>query len=608
LKSGLLFHLFCGKIVKELKVWRIKMRRSMYAGRVRSEHVGQEITLKGWVSRRRDLGGLIFIDLRDREGIMQLVINPENVTKEVMGTAEKLRSEYVIEVTGKVEARTQANDKLATGTVELHVETLTILNTAKTTPFEIKDGIEANDDTRLRYRYLDLRRPEMLANLKLRAKVTHSIRNYLDELEFIDIETPFLTKSTPEGARDYLVPSRVNQGHFYALPQSPQITKQLLMNAGFDRYYQIVKCFRDEDLRGDRQPEFTQVDLETSFLSDQEIQDITEGLIAQVMKETKGIEVTLPFPRMTYDDAMTLYGSDKPDTRFEMLLQDLTDIVKGSDFKVFSEAPVVKAIVVKNAADKYSRKDIDKLTEQAKQYGAKGLAWVKVASDELNGPIAKFLQGLTSELTDALQLEENDLVFFVADTVEVANATLGALRVRLAKELGLIDESKFNYLWVVDWPMFEWSEEEGRYMSAHHPFTLPQADTAHELEGDLSKVRAIAYDIVLNGYELGGGSLRINHKDLQERMFKALGFSKEAATDQFGFLLEAMDYGFPPHGGLAIGLDRFVMLLAGEENIREVIAFPKNNKASDPMTQAPSLVDTKQLEELSLQVETHEEN
>ena len=583
------------------------MKRSMYAGRVRSEHVGQEITLKGWVSRRRDLGGLIFIDLRDREGIMQLVINPENVDKEVMEIAESLRSEYVIEVTGKVEARTQANDKLATGAVELHVENLTVLNTAKTTPFEIKDGIEANDDTRLRYRYLDLRRPEMLANLKLRAKVTHSIRNYLDELEFIDVETPFLTKSTPEGARDYLVPSRVNQGHFYALPQSPQITKQLLMNAGFDRYYQIVKCFRDEDLRGDRQPEFTQVDLETSFLSDQEIQDITEDLIARVMKETKGIEVTLPFPRMKYDDAMALYGSDKPDTRFEMLLQDLTGIVKEVDFKVFSEAPAVKAIVVKNAADSYSRKDIDKLTEQAKQYGAKGLAWVKVASGELNGPVAKFLKDLTSDLTDALQLEDNDLVLFVADTLEVANAALGALRIRLAKELGLIDESKFNYLWVVDWPMFEWSEEEGRYMSAHHPFTLPQADTAHELEGDLSKVRAIAYDIVLNGYELGGGSLRINHKDLQERMFKALGFSEEEATDQFGFLLEAMDYGFPPHGGLAIGLDRFVMLLAGEENIREVIAFPKNNKASDPMTQAPSLVDAKQLEELSLQVETHEE-
>ena len=584
------------------------MKRSMYAGRVRKEHVGQEITLKGWVARRRDLGGLIFIDLRDREGIMQLVINPETVAAEVMATAESLRSEYVLEVTGKVAAREQVNDKLATGSVELHVESLTVLNTAKTTPFEIKDGIEVNDDTRLRYRYLDLRRPEMLENFKLRAKVTHSIRNYLDELEFLDVETPFLSKSTPEGARDYLVPSRVHQGHFYALPQSPQITKQLLMNAGFDRYYQIVKCFRDEDLRGDRQPEFTQVDLETSFLSDQEIQDITEGLIARVMKETKGIEVSLPFPRMKYDDAMALYGVDKPDTRFEMLLQDLTDLVKGVDFKVFSEAPAVKAIVVKNAADKYSRKDIDKLTEQAKQYGAKGLAWVKVADSELTGPVAKFLTDLTSQLTEALQLENNDLVLFVADTLEVANAALGALRVRLGKELDLIDPDTFNYLWVVDWPMFEWSEEEGRYMSAHHPFTLPQKDSEQELEGDLSKVRAVAYDIVLNGYELGGGSLRINQKDLQERMFKALGFSAQEATEQFGFLLEAMDYGFPPHGGLALGLDRFVMLLAGEENIREVIAFPKNNKASDPMTQAPSPVSVAQLEELSLQVEAHEED
>ena len=584
------------------------MKRSMYAGRVRAEHIGQEITLKGWVARRRDLGGLIFIDLRDREGIMQLVINPEKVSAEVMATAESLRSEYVIEVTGQVAAREQANDKLATGAVELNVTALTVLNTAKTTPFEIKDGIEANDDTRLRYRYLDLRRPEMLENLKLRAKVTHSIRNYLDELEFIDVETPFLSKSTPEGARDYLVPSRVNKGHFYALPQSPQITKQLLMNAGFDRYYQIVKCFRDEDLRGDRQPEFTQVDLETSFLTEQEIQDITEGLIARVMKETKGIEVTLPFPRMKYDDAMALYGSDKPDTRFEMLLQDLTDIVKGVDFKVFSEAPAVKAIVVKGAADNYSRKDIDKMTEVAKQYGAKGLAWVKVVDGELNGPVAKFLTGIQADLTAALGLEDKDLVLFVADTLEVANATLGALRGRIAKELGLIDTDKFNFLWVVDWPMFEWSEEEGRYMSAHHPFTLPQAETAHELEGELANVRAIAYDIVLNGYELGGGSLRINQKELQERMFKALGFSAEEANDQFGFLLEAMDYGFPPHGGLAIGLDRFVMLLAGEENIREVIAFPKNNKASDPMTQAPSTVALKQLEELNLQVEQDETN
>lgn len=584
------------------------MKRSMYAGRVRKEHVGQEITLKGWVARRRDLGGLIFIDLRDREGIMQLVINPETVSKDVMETAESLRSEFVIEVTGQVVAREQANDKLATGAVELHVQSLEVLNTAKTTPFEIKDGIEANDDTRLRYRYLDLRRPEMLENLKLRAKVTHSIRNYLDELEFIDVETPFLSKSTPEGARDYLVPSRVNKGHFYALPQSPQITKQLLMNAGFDRYYQIVKCFRDEDLRGDRQPEFTQVDLETSFLSEQEIQDITEGLIARVMKETKGIEVTLPFPRMKYDDAMALYGSDKPDTRFDMLLQDLTEVVKGVDFKVFSEAPAVKAIVVKGAADNYSRKDIDKMTEVAKQYGAKGLAWVKVVDGELNGPVAKFLTGIQEDLSTALGLEDKDLVLFVADTLEVANATLGALRGRIAKELGLIDNDKFNFLWVVDWPMFEWSEEEGRYMSAHHPFTLPQADTAHELEGDLAKVRAIAYDIVLNGYELGGGSLRINQKELQERMFKALGFSAEEANDQFGFLLEAMDYGFPPHGGLAIGLDRFVMLLAGEENIREVIAFPKNNKATDPMTQAPSPVAAKQLDELNLQVEVNEKD
>ncbi|HFU7220572.1 TPA: aspartate--tRNA ligase [Streptococcus agalactiae] len=582
------------------------MKRSMYAGRVRSEHIGTSITLKGWVGRRRDLGGLIFIDLRDREGIMQLVINPEEVSASVMATAESLRSEFVIEVSGAVTAREQANDNLPTGEVELKVQELSVLNTSKTTPFEIKDGIEANDDTRMRYRYLDLRRPEMLENFKLRAKVTHSIRNYLDNLEFIDVETPMLTKSTPEGARDYLVPSRVNQGHFYALPQSPQITKQLLMNAGFDRYYQIVKCFRDEDLRGDRQPEFTQVDLETSFLSDQEIQDIVEGMIAKVMKDTKGLEVSLPFPRMAYDDAMNNYGSDKPDTRFDMLLQDLTEVVKEVDFKVFSEASVVKAIVVKNKADKYSRKNIDKLTEIAKQYGAKGLAWLKYADNTISGPVAKFLTAIEGRLTEALQLENNDLILFVADSLEVANETLGALRTRIAKELELIDYSKFNFLWIVDWPMFEWSEEEGRYMSAHHPFTLPTAETAHELEGDLAKVRAVAYDIVLNGYELGGGSLRINQKDTQERMFKALGFSAESAQEQFGFLLEAMDYGFPPHGGLAIGLDRFVMLLAGKDNIREVIAFPKNNKASDPMTQAPSLVSEQQLEELSLTVESYE--
>ena len=584
------------------------VKRSMYAGCVRSEHIGQTMTLKGWVARRRDLGGLIFIDLRDREGLMQLVINPEDVSESVMATAENLRNEFVIEATGRVAAREQVNSNLPTGAVELKVEALTILNEAKTTPFEIKDGVEAADDTRLRYRYLDLRRPEMLANFKLRAKVTHAIRNYLDGLEFIDVETPMLTKSTPEGARDYLVPSRVSQGHFYALPQSPQIIKQLLMNAGFDRYYQIVKCFRDEDLRGDRQPEFTQVDLETSFLSEQEIQDITEGMIAKVMKEVKGLEVTMPFPRMTYDDAMNYYGSDKPDTRFEMLLQDLTELVKGLDFKVFSEAPAVKAIVVKNQADSYSRKAIDKLADFAKQFGAKGLAWVKYTDGKLTGPIAKFLTAAEEKLTAALQLEENDMVLFVADKLDVANTALGALRLRLAKELDMVDKSKFNFLWVVDWPMFEWSEEEGRYVSAHHPFTLPASESAHELNGDLAKVRALAYDIVLNGYELGGGSLRINQRELQEQMLRALGFSDQEAQEQFGFLLEAMDYGFPPHGGLALGLDRLVMLLAGQDNIREVIAFPKNNRAIDPMTQAPSLVSDEQLKELALQVNHYEEN
>ena len=578
------------------------MKRTLYAGAVRSEQIGQTITLKGWVARRRDLGGLIFIDLRDREGIMQLVVNPELASKEVLATAESLRSEFVIEVTGIVVARAQANDKLATGQVELEVAELTVLNAAKTTPFEIKDDLEASDDTRMRYRYLDLRRPEMLSNFKLRHNVTKAIRHYLDDLDFIDVETPILTKSTPEGARDYLVPSRISEGHFYALPQSPQITKQLIMNAGFDRYYQIVKCFRDEDLRGDRQPEFTQVDLETSFLDEQEIQGLTEGLIAKVMKDTKNIDVTLPFPRMTYDDAMNQYGSDKPDTRFEMLLTDVSTIVKKVDFKVFSEAPVVKAIVAKDAADAYSRKDIDKMTDYAKQFGAKGLAWVKFVANEFSGPIAKFLPEISDELADTLALTDNDLVLFVADELDVANATLGALRNQIAKEQDLINQNQFNFLWVIDWPMFEWSEEEGRYTSAHHPFTLPTTESAHELEGDLAKVRAVAYDIVLNGYELGGGSLRINHKDLQERMLKALGFTAEAANEQFGFLLEAMDYGFPPHGGLALGLDRFVMLLAGKDNIREVIAFPKNNKATDPMTQAPSLVSNQQLAELNLKI------
>lgn len=579
------------------------MKRTNYAGNITEEYLNQDVTVKGWVAKRRNLGGLIFIDLRDREGIVQIVVNPETAAAEVVEVADKVRNEYVLEITGKVVERASKNANIKTGGIEIEASQIQVLSTSKTTPFEIKDGVEVLDETRLKYRYLDLRRPEMLNNITMRHATTRAIRSYLDNQGFIDVETPFLNKSTPEGARDYLVPSRVNKGEFYALPQSPQLMKQLLMTAGLDRYYQIVKCFRDEDLRGDRQPEFTQVDLETTFLGEEEIQDLTEGLIAKVMKDVKNIDVTLPFPRMKYDDAMNLYGSDKPDTRYEMLLTDLTELAKTVDFKVFSEAPVVKAVVVKNNADKYSRKAIDKLTEQAKQNGAKGLAWVKFEDDKLAGPIAKFLADKTAEFVETLGLENNDLVLFVADSLEVANSALGALRQTIAKEQGLIDYSKFNFLWIIDWPMFEWSEEEGRYMSAHHPFTLPTAETQGELSGDLSKVRAHAYDIVLNGYELGGGSLRINTRELQEKMLKALGFSLEDANEQFGFLLEALDYGFPPHGGLALGLDRFVMLLAGKENIREVIAFPKNNKATDPMTQAPSTVSESQLEELRIKLE-----
>ncbi|AUS70377.1 aspartate--tRNA ligase [Lactococcus lactis] len=585
------------------------MKRTNYAGNITEEYLNQTVTVKGWVAKRRNLGGLIFIDLRDREGIVQIVVNPETAAADVAEAADKARNEFVLEVTGKVVERASKNDKIKTGGIEIEATAIEILSTSKTTPFEIKDDVEVLDDTRLKYRYLDLRRPEMLKNITMRHATTRSIREYLDGAGFIDVETPFLNKSTPEGARDYLVPSRVNKGEFYALPQSPQLMKQLLMTAGLDRYYQIVKCFRDEDLRGDRQPEFTQVDLETSFLSEEEIQDLTEELIAKVMKDVKGIDATLPFPRMKYDDAMNFYGSDKPDTRFELLLTDLSALAKTIDFKVFQEAEVVKAIVVKDAADKYSRKSIDKLTEQAKQNGAKGLAWVKFEKGEFAGGVSKFLAESTDSFVNELKLTDNDLVLFVADSLDVANSALGALRLTIGKQQGLIDFRQFNFLWVIDWPMFEWSDEEERYMSAHHPFTLPTKETqaflsadGHSKDSDLKKVRAHAYDIVLNGYELGGGSLRINTRQLQEEMLSALGFKLEDANEQFGFLLEALDYGFPPHGGLALGLDRFVMLLAGKDNIREVIAFPKNNKASDPMTQAPSIVAEKQLEELSIKL------
>ena len=451
----------------------------------------------------------------------------------------------------------------------------------------------------------------MTQNLIMRHKTTHSIREYLDNLGFLDIETPYLGKSTPEGARDYLVPSRVHPGHFYALPQSPQIFKELLMASGFDRYYQIARCFRDEDLRGDRQPEFTQVDMEMSFLSMEEIQEITEGLLAKVMEDVLGLSVTLPFPRMTYDDAMNQYGSDKPDTRFDMKLIDISDVVKDVDFKVFQMAldqgGVVKALNAKGAASKYSRKDMDNLGKYAGQFGAKGLAWLKVEEDGLKGPIAKFFGEKEAEIIAATKAEVGDLLMFGADSYGVVSAALGAIRTRLGKELGLIDESKFNFLWVTDWPQFEWSEEEGRYVSAHDPFTMPKAEDVELLATAPEKVYAEAYDIVLNGYELGGGSLRIHDRALQEQMFRTLGFSDEAAQEQFGFLLEALDYGFPPLGGIALGLDRLVMLLAGEDNIREVIAFPKNGKAADPMTEAPSTVSPLQLFELSINVTEVEE-
>lgn len=587
-------------------------KRTVYCGQVTEAQLDQVITLKGWVQKRRDLGGVIFIDLRDREGIVQVVFNPEK-SREAWEVADKCRSEYVIEVTGLVERRAPeaVNPKMVTGAFEIMAKDITILNRAKTPPFAIEDEQVISDEIRLKNRALDLRRPKMTQNLIMRHKTTHSIREYLDNLAFLDIETPYLGKSTPEGARDYLVPSRVHPGHFYALPQSPQIFKELLMASGFDRYYQIARCFRDEDLRGDRQPEFTQVDMEMSFLSMEEIQEITEGLLAKVMEDVLGLSVTLPFPRMTYDDAMNQYGSDKPDTRFDMKLIDISDVVKDVDFKVFQMAldqgGVVKALNAKGAASKYSRKDMDNLGKYAGQFGAKGLAWLKVEEDGLKGPIAKFFGEKEVEIIAATKAEVGDLLMFGADSYGVVSAALGAIRTRLGKELGLIDESKFNFLWVTDWPQFEWSEEEGRYVSAHHPFTMPKAEDVELLATAPGKVYAEAYDIVLNGYELGGGSLRIHDRALQEQMFRTLGFSDEAAQEQFGFLLDALDYGFPPLGGIALGLDRLVMLLAGEDNIREVIAFPKNGKAADPMTEAPSTVSPLQLFELSINVTEVEE-
>ncbi|EOA2494897.1 aspartate--tRNA ligase [Enterococcus hirae] len=582
-------------------------QRTTYCGLISAKELDQTVTLKGWVQKRRDLGGVIFIDLRDREGIVQIVFNPE-VNKEAWEIADKCRSEYVIEITGVVRKREELaiNPKMVTGEYEVFANEIVILNKAKTPPFLIEDDQTVGDEIRMKYRYLDLRRPKMTKNIKMRNETTKAIRHYLDDNDFMDIETPYLGKSTPEGARDYLVPSRVYPGHFYALPQSPQLFKQLLMNAGFDRYYQIVRCFRDEDLRGDRQPEFTQVDIETTFLAAEEIQDYTEGLIAKVMKDVRGIDVTLPFPRMTYDEAMNRYGSDKPDTRFEMELIDLSEIVKDVDFKVFQMAlekgGVVKVLNAKNASSNYSRKDLDNLGQYASQFGAKGLAWLKVEEDGLKGPIAKFMGDATEAIVQATNAEVGDILLFGADTKEIVAATLGAIRTRLGKELGLIDESKFNFLWITEWPQFEYSAEEGRYVSAHHPFTMPKEEDLERLSTDPASVYAEAYDIVLNGYELGGGSIRIHTREIQEKVLETLGFTKEQMEEQFGFLLTALDYGFPPHGGIALGLDRFVMLLAGEENIREVIAFPKNGRAADVMSDAPSTVSDAQLFDLNIDV------